>query len=173
MLVLVEGLITVAVLGYIQQVRPDLVLDSLPGKIRLSRKTVLVTLLVFAMIAAAGLSLLASKMPDGLEWSYRERPDQPDFKPVITNENTTINAVDQLQSKYTPMPDYTVRGASAETSKGMDKLRGCFGFTPDDAGGLGGYVADEKKRSKGDEWFVNAPRVHRQIRLSGFADTSP
>jgi cobalt/nickel transport system permease protein len=124
---LVEGLITVAVLGYIQQVRPDLVLDSLPGKIRLSRKTVLVTLLVFAMIAAAGLSLLASKMPDGLEWSYRERPNQPDFKPIITNENTTINAVDQLQSKYTPLPDYTLRGASAETSKGWTSFAGVSG----------------------------------------------
>ena len=124
---LVEGLITVAVLGYIQQVRPDLVLDSLPGKIRLSRKMVLVTLLVFAMIAAAGLSLLASKMPDGLEWSYRERPNQPDFKPIITNENTTINAVDRLQSKYTPMPDYTVRGASAETSKGWTSFAGVSG----------------------------------------------
>ncbi|MGA2323886.1 MAG: energy-coupling factor ABC transporter permease [Sedimentisphaerales bacterium] len=124
---LVEGLVTVAVLSYLQQVRPDLVLDSLPGKIRLSRKTVLVTLLVFAMIAAAGLSLLASKMPDGLEWSYRERPNQPDFKPIIANENTTITAVDQLQSKYTLLPDYTVRGASADTSKGWTSFAGVLG----------------------------------------------
>ena len=124
---MVEGLITVAVLGYLQQVRPDLVLDSLPGKVRLSRKTVLVTLLVFAMVAAAGLSLLASKMPDGLEWSYLERPDQPDFKPIITNENTTIAAVDKLQAKYTPLPDYTVRGASADTSKGWTSFAGVLG----------------------------------------------
>ncbi|MGD1042953.1 MAG: energy-coupling factor ABC transporter permease [Sedimentisphaerales bacterium] len=121
---LVEGLITVAVLGYLQQVRPDLVLDSLPGKIRLSRKTVLVTLLVFAMVAAAGLSLLASKMPDGLEWSYRERPNQPDFKPIIANENPTIAAVDQLQSKYTPLPDYSLRGA---TAKGWTSFAGVLG----------------------------------------------
>jgi cobalt/nickel transport system permease protein len=121
---LVEGLVTVAVLSYLQQVRPDLVLDSLPGKIRLSRKTVLVTLLVFAMVAAAGLSLLASKMPDGLEWSYRERPNQPDFKPIITNENPAIAAVDQLQSKYTPLPDYSLRGA---TSKGWTSFAGVSG----------------------------------------------
>jgi len=79
------------------------------------------------MVAAAGLSLLASKMPDGLEWSYRERPNQPDFKPIITNENTTIKAVDQLQSKYSPMPDYTVRGASADTSKGWTSFAGVLG----------------------------------------------
>jgi cobalt/nickel transport system permease protein len=121
---LVEGLVTVAVLSYLQQVRPDLVLDSLPGKIRLSRKTVLVTLLVFAMVAAAGLSLLASEMPDGLEWSYRERPNQPDFKPIIANENTTIKAVDDLQSKYTLLPDYSLHGA---TSKGWISFAGVLG----------------------------------------------
>ncbi len=110
---LVEGLITVAVLAYLQQFRPDLVLEALPGKVRLSRKTVLATLLVFTVVAAAGLSLLASEMPDGLEWSYLERPDQPDFKPIVSSENSTIAAVDQLQSKYAPLPDYSVRGSAA------------------------------------------------------------
>ncbi|MGA2171986.1 MAG: energy-coupling factor ABC transporter permease [Sedimentisphaerales bacterium] len=121
---LVEGLITIAVLGYIQQVRPDLVVDSLSGKVRLNKKTVLVTLVVFTVVAAAGLSLLASKMPDGLEWSYLERPDQPDFKPIIANENTTITAVDQLQSKYTPLPDYSFRGSKA---KGWTSFAGVVG----------------------------------------------
>jgi cobalt/nickel transport system permease protein len=110
---LVEGLITVAVLAYLQQVRPDLVLDALPGRVRLSRKAVLGTLLVFTVIAAAGFSLLASEMPDGLEWSYRERPNQPHFKPIVSNENSTIAAVDKLQSKYTPLPDYSVRSTEA------------------------------------------------------------
>ena len=124
---LVEGLITVSVLGYLQQVRPDLILDSVPGKIRLSRKTVLITLLIFAMTAAAGLSLLASQMPDGLEWSYRNRPDQPEFKPIITIESTTIKAADGFQSKYAPLPDYSVRGASANTSKAWTSFAGVVG----------------------------------------------
>jgi cobalt/nickel transport system permease protein len=110
---LVEGLITVAVLAYLQQVRPDLVLDSLPGKIRLSKNTVLATLVVFTIIASAGLSLLASEMPDGLEWSYLERPDQPGFEPFVSNENSKIATVDELQAKFAPLPDYSVRGASA------------------------------------------------------------
>jgi cobalt/nickel transport system permease protein len=109
---LVEGIITVAVLAYLQQVRPDLVLDALPGKVRLSKKMVLATLAVFTVIAAAGLSLLASEKPDGLEWSYLERPDQPDFKPIVSNENSAIAAVDRMQSKYTPLPDYSVRGSA-------------------------------------------------------------
>lgn len=110
---LVEGLITIAVLAYLQQVRPDLFLAMIPGSVRLNRNTVLVTLLIFAVITAGGLSLMASRMPDGLEWSYRERPDHPGFKPVIKNENNTIAAVDKVQSKYTPLPDYSVRGSSA------------------------------------------------------------
>jgi len=115
---LIEGLITVAVLGYIQQVRPDIVVDSLPGKVRLSRKAVLITLLVFTIITCAGLSLLASDLPDGLEWSYAERPDQPDFKAAVSNEDPRIIAVDNLQSKYSLMPDYSIRTpASAEAAQ--------------------------------------------------------
>jgi cobalt/nickel transport system permease protein len=105
----IEGLITVAVLGYLQQVRPDVVVDSLPGKVRLSRKAVMATLVVFTVVIGAGLSLFASGLPDGLEWSYAERPDQPDFKTVISNEDSRVAAVDNLQAKYTPLPDYSRR----------------------------------------------------------------
>jgi cobalt/nickel transport system permease protein len=105
----VEGLITVAVLGYLQQVRPDIVSEKLPGKVRLSKKAVLATLGAFTVITATGLSLVASGFPDGLEWSYAQRPDQPDFKPVVSNEDPRITAVDEFQSKYTPMPDYSAR----------------------------------------------------------------
>jgi len=106
-----EGLITVAVLAYLQQVRPDVVINPLPGKTRLSKKTVLITLVVFTVIISAGLSLLACGLPDGLEWSYAERPDQPDFKPVVSNGDTTVALVDDLQSKYSVMPDYSVRAS--------------------------------------------------------------
>jgi len=106
---IIEGLITVAVLGYLQQVRPDIVSEKLSGKVRLSKKAVLITLGAFTIITAGGLSLVASGFPDGLEWSYAQRPDQPDFKPVISNEDPRITAVDEFQSKYTPMPDYSGR----------------------------------------------------------------
>ena len=105
----VEGLITVAVLGYIQQVRPDIAGDSLSGKVRLSKKAVLVTMIVFTVIIAAGLSLLACGFPDGLEWSYAERPDQPDFRPVVSNDDFTIAKADDLQARYSPLPDYSIR----------------------------------------------------------------
>jgi cobalt/nickel transport system permease protein len=108
---LAEGLITVAVLAYLQQLRPDIVADSLPGKVRLSKKAVLVTLAVFTVVAGAGLSLLASDLPDGLEWSYTERPDEPDFEPLVSNQDARITAVDEFQSKYSLLPDYSARAS--------------------------------------------------------------
>ena len=112
----VEGLITVAVLGYIQQVRPDILGDSLAGKVRLSKKAVLATLAVFTVITAAGISLFACGFPDGLEWSYAERPDQPDFEPMVSNEDHTVAKVDDFQAKYSPLPDYSIR------TSGMGKV---------------------------------------------------
>jgi len=132
---LIEGLITVAVLGYLQQVRPDIVVNSLRGKVRLSRKAVLITLVVFTAVVGAGLSLLASGMPDGLEWSYLERPDQPDFVPLVSNENSTIAKADDFQAKYSPLPDYSIRtselGKTAEqdveTAAGWTSFAGVVG----------------------------------------------
>jgi cobalt/nickel transport system permease protein len=115
---LVEGLVTVAVLGYLQQVRPDIVLDSLPGKARLSRKAVLVTLVVFTIVIGAGLSLFACGLPDGLEWSYAERPDQPNFKSTVENKDLRITAVNNFQSKYSPLPDYSVRTSKLGVTAG-------------------------------------------------------
>ena len=131
---LVEGLITVAVLVYLQQVRPDIVADSLPGKIRLSRNMVLATLGVFAVIVGGGLSLFASEYPDGLEWSYADRPDQPDFEKAVVNKDSKISAVDDFQSKYSLLPDYSRRtlpmGESGElrgSSAGWTSFAGIVG----------------------------------------------
>lgn len=132
---LIEGLITVAVLGYLQQVRADIVAGSLPGKVRLSRKAVLVTLVIVTIVVGAGLSLLASDLPDGLEWSYSERPDQPDFKAAVSNEDSRVTAVDDLQAKYTPLPDYSRRisplgqteKVDVNVSSGWTSLAGVLG----------------------------------------------
>lgn len=110
---LVEGVVTAAVLGYLQKVRPDIVANILPGKTRWSKKTVLATFVAATVITGAGLSLFASQFPDGLEWSYRQRPDQPDFKPVVHNESPVIAAADKAQTDYTPLPEYSLRGKSA------------------------------------------------------------
>ena len=132
---LVEGLITVAVLGYLRQVRPDIVAGIPSGKVRLSKKAVLATLLLFTAITGGGLSLLASDKPDGLEWSYSERPDQSDFQSIVSNNDSTISAADEFQSRYSLLPDYSVRGskigqtgeAEADLSAGWTSFAGVVG----------------------------------------------
>jgi cobalt/nickel transport system permease protein len=131
----IEGTVTVAVLAYIQQLRPDIVADSLQGTVRLSKNAVLATLLLLAVVAGAGLSLLASDLPDGLEWSYAERPDQPGFRTIVSNPDGRVTAVDDLQSKYALMPDYSVRaskpanaaGSQAHAGAGWTSFAGIFG----------------------------------------------
>jgi len=107
----VEGLVTVTVLAYLQQLRPDIVADSLPGTVRLSKNAVLATLGILAVLTGAGLSLLASDLPDGLEWSYAERPDEPGFQTVVSNPDSRIDRVDDFQTKYSLLPDYSARAS--------------------------------------------------------------
>lgn len=126
-----EGVVTIAVLVFIQQVRPDIVADKLPGTIRLSKKTVLATFVVLTVITGAGLSLFASHMPDGLEWSYVSRPGQPNFKPMISNSDSKVETINQLQSKYALMPKYSIRSRqenkNSHASAGWTSLAGVFG----------------------------------------------
>lgn len=110
-----EGLLTAAVLVYIRQVRPQTIADCAVTSAKLSRGTFYATLLIAAIVIGAGLSLYASPMPDGLEYSYAERPDQPDFESIVSNESQTIAAVDDLQSRYSPLPGYTLRASAIGT----------------------------------------------------------
>lgn len=109
---IIEGLITAAVVIYLQQMRPEVLADSLPGQNRLSRKALLASIVIATMVIAAGLSLFASQHPDGLEWSYAERGDQAAFESIITNQSPTIATADNFQSRYSLMPDYSKRSVS-------------------------------------------------------------
>jgi cobalt/nickel transport system permease protein len=128
---LVEGVITAFVLAYLREVRPEIVAAGLSGHGLMSAKSVYVTLLVAALVLGAGLSLVASSNPDGLEWSYKERPDQPQFEPVVQNESPVIIAADRLQERFTPMPDYTAKAAgdgnAQESWAGWTSFAGVFG----------------------------------------------
>jgi cobalt/nickel transport system permease protein len=130
---LMEGLITAAVLCYIMSVRPS-VLDQGSLRNSLSAPSFVAVTAMLTLIIAGGVSLLANENPDGLEWSYAERPDQTDFEPVIENDSKVIAAADQVQSKYSPMPDYSRRNTSigevnteAVSSQGWTSLAGVFG----------------------------------------------
>jgi len=77
----------------------------------------------------AGLSLLAVDKPDGLEWSYAQRPDQPTFEAIISNDSVVIAAVDKVQSKLSPLPDYTIRTEASGTTTGESSTHAGMGWT--------------------------------------------
>lgn len=70
---LIEGLITSAVLVFVYEARPELLMDvdtsASALRSRYSLKTTLIILAVVVAVVGGGLSLAASSNPDGLEWS--------------------------------------------------------------------------------------------------------
>ena len=109
---IIEGLITAAVVIYLRQMRPEVLADCSPAQNRLSRKALLTSIAIATIVIAAGVSLFASGYPDGLEWSYAERPDQPAFESIVANESKAIATADNFQSRYSLMPDYAKRSVS-------------------------------------------------------------
>ena len=104
----IEGIITAGVVLYLRKLRPDIVGDGSGEVTTFGTRLFYVSLIVGTIVAGAGLSLVASSNPDGLEWSYSERPDQPEFDSVVSNDSSVVGAVDELQSDISVLPDYSI-----------------------------------------------------------------
>jgi len=100
----VEGLITFAVLAYLVQVRPDVLDAPVRSRERLSRRAVIGSLAVFALLAGGLGSLMASGLPDGLDWLWEEKGY---IKPE-SEAHPTMADVGEAHAKVSPFPDYTV-----------------------------------------------------------------
>lgn len=111
---LVEGLITTAVLLFVYEARPELLMDmdTAAQNGKHSLKTTLVVLAVIAAVVGGGLSLAASSNPDGLEWSlfgnaeagYSENMglDEENFGVSSAAADTAAS----IQEKTAFLPDY-------------------------------------------------------------------
>ena len=130
---LVEGLITSAVLVFVYEARPELVLNantagSAQG--RCSLKTTLVILAVVVAIVGGGLSLFASSNPDGLEWSmfgnaeagYSENMglDEEDYG----ISSGAAEAAGAIQEKTAFLPDYAFAGSDSALGTSVSGLLG-------------------------------------------------
>ena len=108
----IEGVITGAVLLYLRQVRPDIIAAGTANTGRFSKPVAYMTIIAATVVIGAGISHLASSLPDGLEWSYAERPDEPDFESIVSNQSPAVTAVEDFQSRYSVLPDYTIRSGA-------------------------------------------------------------
>ena len=129
---LVEGLITSAVLVFVYEARPELLMDANVGSLegKCSLKTTLVILAVVVAIVGGGLSLFASSNPDGLEWSMFGNAEEGYGENMgLDEENYGITsgaaeAAGSIQEKTAFLPDYGFAGSDSSLGTSVSGLLG-------------------------------------------------
>ena len=128
---LVEGLITSAVLVFVYEARPELLMDvNAAGKDagKYSLKTTLVILAVVVAIVGGGLSLFASGNPDGLEWSMFGNAESGYSENMGLDEESygvssgAAEVAGSIQERTAFLPDYafaTSDSAAGTTVSGL------------------------------------------------------
>lgn len=112
---LVEGLITAAVLLFVYEARPELLMEagSSGQDGRYSLKATLAILAATAIVVGGGLSLVASANPDGLEWSLFGNTEAGYSGNMGLDEDhfgvssTAADTAASIQDKTAFLPDYT------------------------------------------------------------------
>ena len=118
---LVEGLITSAVLLFVNETRPELLQEVTPvkGGGRRSLTTVVAILTLVALVVGGGLSLLASANPDGLEWALFGNAEAGYSQNMgLDEENFGVSSkaadvAGNIQEKTSFLPDYAFSGSDS------------------------------------------------------------
>ena len=131
---LIEGLITSAVLVFVYEARPELLMDvdtsdsALQSKYSL--KTTILILAVVVAIVGGGLSLAASSNPDGLEWSMFGNAEAGYSENMGLNEedygisSAAAEAAGSIQEKTAFLPDYAFADSDSATGTTVSGLVG-------------------------------------------------
>ena len=128
---LVEGLITSAVLVFVYEARPELLMD-VNGKEegRCSLKTTIVILAVVVAIVGGGLSLFASSNPDGLEWSMFGNTESGYSENMGLDEESygvssgAAEVAGSIQEKTAFLPDYAFADSDSAAGTSVSGLLG-------------------------------------------------
>lgn len=120
---LVEGLITAAVLVFIYESRPELLMNvnSPETQGRFTFRKTIGILCLLALIIGSGLSLFASSHPDGLEWSIERITGLAEIDSAGT---AAYETAENLQETTSLLPDY--RFKDSDSSLGTS-FSGVFG----------------------------------------------
>ena len=121
---LVEGLITAAVLCFVQEARPEFLWgadeteNTKDG--RCSYKSALAVLSVATVIIAGGLSLLASQYPDGLEWSMEKVAGTAELEA----NGGIYDIIGSIQNITSVLPDYAFKNSQSAIGTSFSGLVG-------------------------------------------------
>ena len=155
----VEGLITAAVLLFVYEARPALIMDAAPaagetgGK--LSLKATLAVLAVVVVLVGGALSLFASSNPDGLEWSMFGNRDAGYSENMALDEenygvqSAAAEAAAAVQEKTAFLPDYAFQNSDSAAGTSVSGLVGAAIVAAVAAGicALGGFFRRRKAKT--------------------------
>lgn len=127
---LVEGLITAAVLLFVYEARPELLMEAAPSKRdgRCSLKATLVILAATAIVIGGGLSLAASANPDGLEWSLFGSAETGGNMGLDEDNygvpSAAADAAAAIQEKTALLPDYAFQQSDSAVGTSVSGIVG-------------------------------------------------
>ena len=120
---LVEGLITAAVLTFVYEARPELLLGSSEAalkKERFSFRSTLTILAVTAALIGGLLSLMASSYPDGLEWSIEKLTGSAE----LGTAGDIYQTAGSIQEFTSLLPDYAFKGSESSLGTAFSGIVG-------------------------------------------------
>lgn len=144
---LVEGIVTAAVLCFVQRMRPELLGSAVENaKIAqgVSMKKLLAVFIAVTVLIGGGLSLLASSLPDGLEWSIEKAAGTA----IGVREGAVYEAMGNIVENTALMPDYAFTGDEEGTAFST-ATAGIVGsvITMILAGGTGFFIHAARKKA--------------------------
>ncbi len=121
----VEGLITAAVLVFVHEARPELLYGASgeeQKKNRLSFRKTLALLAAAAALTGGCLSLAASSLPDGLEWSIERITGSPELE----SAGGIYQTAGSIQEFTSLLPDYAFKGSDSALGTAFSGIAGCL-----------------------------------------------
>ncbi|WP_026666082.1 energy-coupling factor ABC transporter permease [Butyrivibrio sp. FC2001] len=120
----VEGLITAAVLIFVNEARPELLwgVGEEKKESKLSLKTTVIVLGVAAAICGGIVSLFASAFPDGLEWSMEKVAGTTELEA----KGGAYAIADSIQSATSLLPDYAFKNSEAAAGTSFSGIVGAL-----------------------------------------------
>lgn len=105
---IVEGLVTVAVVSFVRQARPEILEAALHARPAGNHplRRLLVSFFVAAMLTGGIISWFASESPDGLEWAIAGVTGQEELAGPTRGISAALASI---QEKTSFLPDYTFR----------------------------------------------------------------
>ena len=143
----VEGLITLSVLCFVYEARPELLWnkkEKIKKEARLSYKKTITILACLLIIIGGGISLLASSNPDGLEWSIERITGNTELE---TGEDNIYETSEKIQETTSFLPDYTFKDIESSIGTSISGIIGC-GITVAFLIGLGSVIKIKRKKEK-------------------------